>query len=158
MTRSDEASRLGMVVFLLISAFLHVRERIWDKRATRAEATVLGSWTWHGGRLWNRTPAQIVEVKFLERDTLTKGTLRAWTHRYKTGDVLKVAYEPGDPTVVFPASNPLAERPSTIMAVIGGFFAILSVAEFIGRRRRRKVDHYLKTLERVNPAEALWDG
>jgi len=77
MNRFDQASRLGMVVFLLIATVLYVRERAWTVHASRANATVVGTWTSYGGRLWNRTPVQVVEVEFPHQQTLTKATMRS---------------------------------------------------------------------------------
>jgi hypothetical protein len=156
MLSTDNASRVGMVIFLLIATGLYVREQAWAEHATRAKATVLKNTRWNGG-LRNQSPMTLTDVEFLDAGNLTSAKMRCWTHHYQIGEIVDVAFEPADPSWVYPAVTPLFERPSTIMASIGGFLGFLSIVEFLRGRHRRTVRRYLKTCERAEGPPAIWD-
>jgi hypothetical protein len=148
MLSTDNASRVGMVVFLLIATFLYVREEIWSEHATYAKAKVLENTRWNGG-LRNQSPMTLTDVEFLRGGNLTRSKMRCWIRHYQVGEVLEIAYESADPSWVYPAAAPTLERPSAIMASIGGFFGLLSVGEFLRHRHRRKIRGYLRTCEQA---------
>lgn len=148
MLSTDNASRLGMMVFLLIATFLFAREEAWSEAATRARATVLRNTRWNGG-LRNRSPMTLTDVEFVHAAKITHAKMRCWTRCYQVGEVLEIAYESVDPSWVYPDAIPLFERPSAIMASIGGFLGFLSVGEFLRHRHRRKVRGYLKVCEQA---------
>jgi len=145
MHSKDSASHVGMVIFLLIAAILYVREEAWAEHAARAKATVIENTNWFGGRLWNRSPMTLTDVEFHHAERLIESKMRSWTHRHTVGEVVEVVYDPADTSWVYPSPTPLFERPSIIMASVGGCLGILAIIEFLGRKHRARMRDYFTT-------------